>query len=64
MSDCTTCVHCRIYGDDEYLKCEKDNQKMRIPDYCNDYEKRDDGLVAVRVWDWRYLTQDLIGGDR
>ena len=53
MSDCTTCKHCEIYGDDQYLHCDKDGSKMRIPDYCIDYEKREDELVATLVWDWR-----------
>ena len=53
MKDCTTCVHCKISGDDRYLTCDKDYCRMSIPDYCDDYEERDDGLVAEQVWDWR-----------
>ena len=53
MSDCTTCVHCHIWGDDRYLHCDNDVSKMSIPDYCKDYAERDDDLVATQVWDWR-----------
>lgn len=51
--DCTTCKHCVICGDDRYLWCDKDGYRMSIPDYCTDYEEREDSLVATQVWDWR-----------
>ena len=55
MSDCTTCKHAYIRGDDRYIGCDIDNGKMSFPNDCSDeyYEERDDGLVLTQVWDWR-----------
>ena len=50
---CENCQHCFINAsDDTEILCEKDHYAVSCG-YCEDYEKRDDGLELILVWDWR-----------
>lgn len=49
--DCTTCKY--AYSCDEEILCEEKHIVFKYPRNCPLYEKREDGLTLVQIWDWR-----------